>query len=447
LKSNRKPSQDQVRKQMKKALHIFSQNLPAALIVLLAVMLLLQACSERPEVTLNTSRSLPEHPIVSFTGEGEVPGRYIVFFKDELIPNQTFRQAPDAQQRTALVRSAVEDVLVRERIAVGAIHHVFSEGIKGASFSMDNRNAELLKASPLVSLVEPDQLYSLGLSPSVRPPLTPTGDSLKHGQVTDYGVLRVGGSRKASGNRKVWILDTGIDSKHKDLDVDKNSCVRFITKTQVVGLTGSSKGQAEDFHGHGTHVAGIIGAKDNNRGVVGVASGVKIVAVKVIDDDGHGLVSDAIAGLNYVASHANPYDVVNLSFGGLYSQALNQAVLACQAASNVRIVIAAGNENTNAALYSPGGLNGPGIFTIASVSESDVFSSFSNFGTSVDYAAPGEDILSTWPGDQYAFLSGTSMAAPLAAGVLVHCAPNINPRSNGFSIGATGKIYRIISRK
>ena len=204
------------------------------------------------------------------------------------------------------------------------------------------------------------------------------------------------------------VIDSGVQADHPDLNVNA-----------ALGANFSSDSSSDDFSGHGTHVAGTIAAINNSIGVVGVAPGTEIVAVKVLNRRGSGTISGVIAGVDYAASIAQNGDVANMSLGGGFSQALNDAVVAA-ASTGLKFTLAAGNESTSATTKSPASANGANIYTISSFANGDVWSSFSNFGNPpVDFAEPGSSIYSTYKGGGYATLSGTSMAAPHAAGLLL----------------------------
>jgi subtilisin family serine protease len=229
-------------------------------------------------------------------------------------------------------------------------------------------------------------------------------------------VTRVhGGAGTGSGSGTAWVIDTGIDFDHPDLNVDATRSRNFSSGTSF-----------DDGNGHGSHVSGIIGAKDNSIGVVGVSPGATLVAVRVLNNAGSGTNSDVIAGVDYVAGAGSPGDVANMSLGGGPSTALDNAVIAA-AATGVKFTLAAGNESDNANNHSPARANGPNVYTVSSFAKGtsatdtdDPWSSFSNFGNPpVDYAEPGSSIPSTYKNGGYATLSGTSMAAPHLAGILL----------------------------
>jgi subtilisin family serine protease len=267
--------------------------------------------------------------------------------------------------------------------------------------------AQALKQDEEVELVEQDRVITLdkGCFELVSP------------STAQWGVRRTGVGDGTG--KRVWIIDTGVDTDHPDLDVDT-----ILSKCFVGNET-----SVEDDNGHGTHVAGIIGALNNSIGVVGVASGARIIALKALNNDGEGSTSQLIRALNYVGQNAKSGEVVNMSLGSdTISLSLDNAVRAL-AEKGILFSIAAGNESRNASLSSPGRVNHPNVFTVSAIDSLGRFASFSNFGNDViDLAAPGVRIVSTYSNGRYARLSGTSMAAPHVAGILVIEGKNISIR-------------------
>jgi subtilisin family serine protease len=218
----------------------------------------------------------------------------------------------------------------------------------------------------------------------------------------DVSSTQAGNGSGAVTNARVYVIDTGVDRNHPDLN--------------VVSFVNFAKGQNTDCNGHGTHVAGTIAAKDDAQGVVGVAPGAPIYAVKVLKCSGSGSWSMVISGINWVTANHGANAVANMSLGGGASQAVDDAVRN-SAASGVFYAVSAGNSGANACSQSParaGTTNG--IATVAATDSSDREASWSNYGSCVDIWAPGVSVFSTYAGGGYNTLSGTSMASPHVAG-------------------------------
>ena len=205
-------------------------------------------------------------------------------------------------------------------------------------------------------------------------------------------------------NTKSYVVDSGIDPSNTDFEG------RVATGYDAV-QDGLGSG---DCNGHGTHVAGTIGSK-----TFGVAKKTTLIPVRVLDCAGSGLYSSVIAGLNWIAGNYIPGEpaVVNMSLGGPASSTLDEAVNNL-ISKGLSVVVAAGNDNLNACDYSPA--RTPDAITVGATNTDDSRASYSNFGSCLDIFAPGTSIPSTWLGvNYYAILSGTSMAAPHVAGVIV----------------------------
>jgi subtilisin family serine protease len=327
--------------------------------------------------------------------------KYIVVLKSD----PTISSDAPYQERLLKVKGRGAGLLKAHGANENAIEHVYGKALEGFSASLSAQEVRALKNDSRVAYIEPDQVVTLA-----KPGSSGGGTT---SQVTPWGITRVKGGIDASQSGKTaWIIDTGIDLTHPDLNVDASRSATFIT-------SGRDADTPNDFNGHGSHVAGTIGAKNNTIGVIGVAAGAKVVAVKVLNAQGSGSYSGVIKGVDYVAANGKAGDVANMSLGGPVSTALDDAVLR---ASNKGILfaLAAGNESDNTNNHSPGRVNGSNIFTVSAMATGDKWASFSNFGNPpVDYCAPGVSINSTWKSGGYNTISGTSMATPHVAGILL----------------------------
>jgi subtilisin family serine protease len=250
--------------------------------------------------------------------------------------------------------------------------------------------------------VEPDGPVSL-----IRPIIEKRpGGGGGGGQVVPWGITRVGGAGNGAG-RTAWIIDTGIDLDHPDLNTTRNCHVTFVSTSP------------DDKNGHGTHVAGTIAALDNNTGVVGVAAGAFVCAVQVLGPSGSGSWEGVVNGVNYVAANGASGDVANISLGGPGSNATLEKAIQDAAQKGIRFAIAAGNSGDDASNYTPARVNGPNIYTVSAIASNDCMPTWSNYGSPVDFAAPGVSVLSTYKGGGTKTLSGTSMATPHVAGILL----------------------------
>jgi subtilisin family serine protease len=257
-----------------------------------------------------------------------------------------------------------------------------------------------LKSDSEVEAVEPDRVVSI-VSCSTPVPA----------QIAPWGIEKIGGGDGKG--KTVWVIDTGVDLDHPDLTVDASRSRSFVAGTTP-----------DDDHGHGSHVAGIIAAKNNSIGVLGVAAGATVVSIKVMDASGKGSSSKLAEAVNYVSQNARTGDVVNMSVGGGVSEILDNAVKEA-ASKGIFFAVAAGNDSQDASTSSPARVDGTNVYTVSAINNEDTFASFSNYGASIDYAAPGVNIPSTFKEGGYATMSGTSMAAPHLAGILLLKGKNI----------------------
>jgi subtilisin family serine protease len=299
---------------------------------------------------------------------GNIPGRYIVKLKDDADP-------------AAVAGSHGL-----------AVSNLYRNTIRGFAGAIPEARLEQLQRDSRVEYIVPD------------------GVAYASAQTIPYGIANVGatisstlagnGSGAVSGPT-AFIIDTGI-ANHADLN--------------VVGHVNFAGGKNSDCNGHGTHVAGTVGAKDDTNYVVGVAPGVALFGVKVLGCNGSGSWSGVISGMDYVAGHSAARKVANMSLGGGFNQAVNDAA-ARMVAGDVAVAVAAGNNGADSKDFSPA--SEPSVLTVAAHDSNNVNASWSNFGSLVDLSAPGVSVLSTSSSGGTTTYSGTSMASPHVAGALV----------------------------
>ncbi|MCA9193683.1 MAG: S8 family serine peptidase [Planctomycetales bacterium] len=322
--------------------------------------------------------------------------------------SSTFAQPQPPASYIVMLRPGVQPGQVAGRHGI-ATDHVYQHALNGFAGVIPEPVLNRMLVDPDVIWIEPDQMAFAVARPTKTPPPP---------QVTPPGIARVGAIPLAV-DVDIAIIDTGIDLTHSDLNVVSD--VSFVSRTR----------SGNDDNGHGTHCAGIAAAMDNDIGVIGVAPGARLWAVKVLDRNGSGAYSTVISGVDYVAANAADISVANMSLGGPNSVALNTAI-ANAVAKGVVFVVAAGNSGANAGSSSPA--NSPDVLCVSAIVDTDgqgghlgtgtsygaddTFASFSNYGEVVDIAAPGVNVYSTYKGNSYATLSGTSMASPHVAGAV-----------------------------
>ena len=332
------------------------------------------------------------------SSEGRIPGQYIVVLNDRADAGAVGREH---------ARSYGASVL-----------HVYRYALRGYAARMSDQAASRIARDPRVLFVQPDSV------------VTATAQSLP------TGINRVDGEQSATANINgtdervnvdVAVIDTGIDTTHPDLN--------------VVGGRNCSTGTGyKDGNGHGSHVAGTIAAKDNGVGVVGIAPGARLWAVRVLNNQGSGTMSSVVCGIDWVTSKAGTIEVANMSLGGSGSDDGNcgnsnndaeHRAICRSVQAGVTYAVAAGNSSANSANHVPAsydevitvsaladfnGQPGGGAAATCRSDVDDTFADFSNYGADVDIIAPGVCIRSTWKGGTYNTISGTSMASPHVAG-------------------------------
>ena len=318
--------------------------------------------------------------------------------------------------------------IAREAAGIGGGRptHIYTAVMRG--FSAQVSDADLIEIEdqfPEIVSVQRSNIFTISKG---KPPSTPgsggggSGDTTSGGEIVPWGVARVlpennGKAEMQDGTasgKTLWVLDTGVDLNNADLNVDtgrSHNCVAAI------GFRG--KDTPDDENGHGTHVAGTAAAIDNDLDVVGVAAGAPVVSVRVLDRRGSGTTAEVVCGIDYVVAHGTQGDVINMSLTGPVDTVLDDAVLR-GADAGILFSLAAGNEGSDANSRSPARVKHANVYTVSAIDSSDRFASFSNYGNPpVDRAAPGVNVVSLKRGGGTDTKSGTSMAAPHVAGLLI----------------------------
>lgn len=403
-----------------------------SVLAVVALFVFMYSCQMENDVEPTASLELEEARLITYSSETAIPGKYIVVFKENAFPtvkSSAISSENYGEAKEEMINQA-ETFLLSNRIKAKTIERSFVKAISGISLELTTEEVEQIRTDDRVAYIEQDQIITVSMG---GPPGGGGGGGGSNPQVTPYGIARVNGGVSGAG-KVAYIIDSGIDASHPDLNVDVASGFNAFTNGPDADLT-------YDGSGHGTHVAGTVAAIDNEIGVIGVAAGATVVPVKVLNRRGSGSTSGVIAGVDYVAGQSD-CDAANMSLGGGVSTALDNAVVA--ASSNCPFALAAGNSSAPANNSSPARAQGNNIYTVASMTSSDTWSSFSNYGVNddpVDYIAPGSSVLSTYKGDGYATLSGTSMASPHVCGLLL-----LGNITSGGTVAGPDGTYTVASR-
>lgn len=419
-----------------------------------------------------------------FVVAGDRTSPYIVTFRSDAVTRSIERKSfyvtsattdtsTDKELDADKVRARASNLQARLRIRM---KDVYDAALGGFSADLTAAQVAALESDPQVESVVPDELLTFDEVTASTPDEAGSGIrtvSFLRARVP-AGVQRVGAHRNVLAavdgrdNRvdaDVAVLDTGIDRSHPDLNVAGG-----------YNCTGRSRDKWGDADGHGTHVAGTVGALDNNIGVVGVAPGARLWSVKVLNSRGKGMRSWLVCGIDWVTKQRDRndpsrplFEVANMSIsyrsggsqcGKNSRDAVHEAI--CRSVGRGTVyVVAAGNESHNARLNHPASYNE--VITVSAMADydgrsggngrpsdscpywapekDDAFASFSNYGADVDLIAPGRCVLSTSTRKRYAWMSGTSMATPHVSGaVAVYRAmyPSATPHQVKLALQAVG---------
>lgn len=344
-----------------------------------------------------------------------IPGRFIVTLKDDL--NGSGNAVVQAKLDSMLNRLKLDPRTQPDTV-------IYKHALNGFSARLTQAQKQAIENDPDVEFVEQDRVVS-------NPKVSRHTLRASSGGELPSGIERIDGHLSKTANAPggvdvdVAVIDTGINLNHPELNVVKD--VSFVPGVKT----------GDDDDGHGSHVAGIIAARKDGKGIVGVAPGARLWALKVLDKDGNGSWSQIIKAIDYVTEHANEIEVANMSLGDTdKSKALNRAI-SKSVDKGVPYIVAAGNESHDASKSTPS--DHPRVLAVSAIADGngkggggsdpacepdekdDTFATFSNFGKMARIAAPGVCIESASKRqgnnvDTYESMSGTSMAAPHVAG-------------------------------
>jgi len=344
-------------------------------------------------------------PLLKGTAE-VVPDSYIIVFKDTILEDDLSSQ-------------------INQAVLNYEVGHTYTLALKGYSAKLTAEQLKEVRENIHVSFVEEDQVFTVAQSCS--PPVTVNSWGLTRIAEVDMSLDGFYNFPTIAGRNTIsYTVDTGVYIEHHD----------FQGRAKF-GFKAESFWSDTDRNGHGTHVASTTAGA-----AYGVARASDIIAVKVLGDNGSGTTAGVVAGINFVIGDSKTHQkksIINMSLGGGFSAALNAA---CDAAvdNDVVTVVASGNSNADACSSSPA--SAAEVVSVGATdigpSQTDVRSSFSNYGPCVDIFAPGSDITAAWIGSPTAVrsISGTSMASPHVAGIAALLRSE-SPSSHARSIQST----------
>lgn len=348
-----------------------------------------------------------------------IPNQYIVIMKG----------AATSSNPSLPADISVKANQIRDRFRGSRIHHTWNRAVRGLTVQMSAAQAHSLAFDTDVALVEEDSRITINTLQSSPAWGLDRIDQINLPLDSGYSFNTTADSVTA------YVIDTGVANSHSDF-------FGRVSNGYTAFLAADGSPSFEDCNGHGTHVAGTIGGA-----TYGVAKGVKLVNIRVLDCTGSGTTSGVISGVNWVTQNRTLPAVANMSLGGGLSSALDLAVQN-SIASGVTYVVAAGNENTLACNSSPAHV--PEAITVGATDVSDKRASFSNYGSCLDIFAPGVNIKSSWftSATASASLSGTSMASPHVAGVaalFLANQPGATPSTVSTALTSSASVGKVLN--
>lgn len=300
----------------------------------------------------------------------------------------------------------------------GLLRHTFVSTFKGFSAELSEpAAAAIVAANPNIQYYFPNGFVKAGTQQNV--PSNNKSRSVQ--QIIPWGLQRIGGKGDGT-NKHVWVLDTGVDLDNTDLNVSRESGKNCVVK---------GKDTFNDVNGHGTSIAGIIAAIDNEQAMLGVAPGATVHPVRILHNSLWGQFDEILCGIEHVVNlfasvDANPENhVVNMSLYAIVEgqeegvARMENLIQNTVENFHLRFAVCAGNESDEAGNYSPARMTDSRIHTVTAIDQNDELYSHANYGVAVNWAAPGVNITSLKPGGGLATWSGCSFATAYVSGIIL----------------------------
>ena len=398
-------------------------------VLTLAVLVLLSSCRDDKLIT-SENNSTRVTPTLAIESKTIILGEYLIYIKEEAIApvveyagKHYFASRKEKiaffDEKSLIVQKQLESFLAELNINSSQVTNFYTALHAGFAIKLTSEEYLRLSNNDKVSTIEHDAIQLSDPTITSKPIVDNSNRSIP--KFNSCGTT-IHGSQPSNSYIKptVWVLDTGIDTDHPDLNICQWLSRSFIPNTTV-----------EDCHGHGTAIAGIIGAKDNSIGTLGISPNAPIAALKISDCQNNYRTSHLLAAINFVASRGFRNDVVNLSIGayspscgtGSNANHPHQQVIRALGAQQMYVVISAGNDNKSANDYYPACINGPYIYTVANMDCNKKFYTTSNYadnssGWPIDWIATGVNIPAPGLNLKYFNWTGTSFSAPHVAGII-----------------------------
>ena len=394
----------------------------------LLVVLITTSCKYESSPSENSQ----SNKIASASNKDIIIGQYIVFFKESKLPSALNQLGKTSFMSREAKANAVEKIsknsvkqintiLKANQVNTSKVLNYYTTSASGMAIKLTDKEFDKLSRDENVASIEFDRKIELQEFEAKN--ITAIGKAAENSQTIPCGVKMAGGFVDGSKKRNwIWIIDSGIDLDHPDLNV--------VTDSKFAKSFIKEEPSPNDCSGHGTHVAGIAAAIDNDLGVVGVSAGASVVPVKIMDCSNYSSTSIILSGVNHVGKYGLSGDVVNMSIsnkGRIGKECSKTTVFKSPIRSLSRkgmfVILSAGNFNTLAKAYEPCCVNGDNIFTIGGIDCDGRFdNSYSNVNSQylnpIDFVAVGSNVKSTYLNGGYARLTGTSMSAPHVAGII-----------------------------